>query len=57
MKIEDWPELETMSREELLELVQEVREGLFHCRDCEDFVLSLAENLKVDLSVQPGEEY
>ena len=44
MKIEEWPELEEMSKDELLELVQEVRENLFHCRDCEDTILFLAKN-------------
>jgi hypothetical protein len=49
MKIEDWPELEEMSREELLELVQEVRGHLLG-DDAGDIILCLAEKLKVDVT-------
>jgi len=49
-KVLDWPELEEMSQEELLKLVQEIRQNLCRTEDASDFCLVLAEHLKVDCS-------
>jgi len=47
-EILDWPELEEMSKEDLLKLIQEIRESLCYAEDC--CCMSFAEMLKVDVS-------
>jgi hypothetical protein len=47
----EWPELEEMSKEELLKLVQSIRQDLVCCEDAQDMALGLAEQLRVDLRV------
>jgi len=46
-----WPELEAMSREELLKIIQDIRQDLCYCEDAQDMCLGLAEQLKVDMRV------
>ena len=49
MDLNDWPELSKMSRDELVALIEKIREELY-TEDARDTLLALAELLNVDLS-------
>lgn len=51
-KILDWPELNEMSREELLCLIAKIRGDLAYCEDADGFCESWAKQLKVDASAE-----
>jgi hypothetical protein len=48
-KLLDWPELQKMEKEELVKLIQEIREDLLYAEEC--CCEHLSEKLRVDPSV------
>jgi len=48
-EILDWPELEEMTKEELIALIQSIRQNLCYAEEC--ICVDLSEQLKVDIRV------
>ncbi len=48
---ESRPDFESMSKKDMIKILDEIRESLFYCQDSQDFCLYISKLLNVNTSV------